>query len=76
MQEFILLDTSVSMPLAESESIKNEAGIVDSSYIIIIQPGSKYLRIGRASDQYPKTILHAVARKRTKAASKVKIGMI
>ena len=64
------------MPLAESESIQNETGTVDSSYIIVIQPGSKYLRIGRATDQYPKTILHAVARKRTKAALKVKFGMI
>ena len=64
------------MPLAESESIQNETGTVDSSYIIVIQPGSKYLRIGRASDQYPKTILHAVARKRTKAALKVKCWML
>jgi len=32
--------------------------------ILIIQPGSKYLRIGRASDLEPLTILHAIARKR------------
>lgn len=32
--------------------------------IIIIHPGSFYVRIGRASDVNPATVLHAVARKR------------
>ena len=32
--------------------------------IIIIHPGSMYLRMGRASDLNPCTILNAVARKR------------
>lgn len=32
--------------------------------MIIIHPGSKYLRIGRASDVSPVTVLHAIARKR------------
>lgn len=32
--------------------------------IIIIHPGSYYVRIGRASDVNPTTVLHAVARKR------------
>lgn len=32
--------------------------------VIIIHPGSLYIRIGRASDVNPVTLLHAVARKR------------
>lgn len=32
--------------------------------VIIIHPGSLYIRIGRASDVNPITVLHAVARKR------------
>ncbi len=31
---------------------------------IIIHPGSLYVRIGRASDVNPTTVLHAIARKR------------
>lgn len=33
------------------------------SDIIIIHPGSRFLRIGRASDAYPVTIPHVIARK-------------
>ena len=66
------LDTSISMPTGGgSEVTAADTGIVDSSSIIIIHPGSRYLRIGRASDASPKKILHAVARKRTKAAMQV-----
>jgi hypothetical protein len=36
----------------------------DPSSIIVIHPGSKYLRIGLASDPMPKRLLHAIARKR------------
>ncbi|XP_060528431.1 actin-related protein 8 [Cylas formicarius] len=37
---------------------------IQSKSIIVIHPGSLYLRIGRASDLNPLTILHAVARRR------------
>ena len=37
---------------------------IDPSSVIIIHPGSKYLRIGRASDANPKLILNAIARRR------------
>jgi actin-related protein 8 len=37
---------------------------VDSSTIIVIHPGSRFLRIGLASDPAPKKLLHAIARKR------------
>ncbi|XP_059488672.1 actin-related protein 8 isoform X2 [Neocloeon triangulifer] len=37
---------------------------VISHNIIIIHPGSQNLRIGRASDPYPVTLHHAIARKR------------
>ena len=66
-----ILDTTISMPVAESELDAADTGVVDSSSIIIIHPGSRYLRIGRASDTTPKRILHAVARKRRKPAIKV-----
>ena len=59
------------MQVAESELNAGDTGVVDSSSIIIIHPGSRYLRIGRASDTAPKRILHAVARKRRKPAIKV-----
>ena len=64
-------DTNISIPPGGSEITAEDTGVVDSSSIIIIHPGSRYLRIGRASDTSPKKVLHAVARKRTKAAMKV-----
>lgn len=37
---------------------------IQAQTIIIIHPGSMYLRIGRASDLNPNTLLNAVARRR------------
>lgn len=37
---------------------------IQAQTIIIIHPGSMYLRMGRASDLNPCTMLNAVARKR------------
>ena len=37
---------------------------VDPSTIIVIHPGSRFLRIGLASDPVPKKLLNAIARKR------------
>lgn len=37
---------------------------IQAQTIIVIHPGSLYLRIGRASDLNPHTLLHVVARKR------------
>lgn len=37
---------------------------VHSKSIIVIHPGSLNLRIGRASDLNPLTVLHAIARRR------------
>ncbi|XP_063228540.1 actin-related protein 8 isoform X2 [Bacillus rossius redtenbacheri] len=37
---------------------------IQAQMIIVIHPGSLYLRIGRASDLNPHTLLHCVARKR------------
>lgn len=33
------------------------------NHIIVIQPGSQYLRIGRASDPFPVVIPHCIARR-------------
>lgn len=41
-----------------------------SKSIIVIHPGSLNLRIGRASDVNPITVLHAIARKKYKAGQK------
>lgn len=38
--------------------------VLDPSSVIVFHPGSLYLRVGRASDAYPKKILHAIARRR------------
>lgn len=37
---------------------------VQSKNIVVIHPGSLNLRIGRASDLNPVTVLHAIARRR------------
>lgn len=37
---------------------------IQAQTIIVIHPGSLYLRIGRASDLNPHTLLHVVARRR------------
>lgn len=37
---------------------------VQSQNIVVIHPGSLNLRIGRASDLNPVTVLHAIARRR------------
>ena len=37
---------------------------IHAQTIIVIHPGSLYIRLGRASDVNPHTELHAVARKR------------
>ena len=39
------------------------------SSVIIIHPGSLYLRIGRVSDTFPSTIPHCIARRRTSPAA-------
>lgn len=38
---------------------------VQAQKIIVIHPGSLYVRIGRASDHNPHTVLHAIAQRRT-----------
>ena len=74
--EYHILDTNISIPCGELETTTADAGIIDLSSIIVLHPGSKFLRIGRASDITPRTILHAVARKRTKMALKVMLRTI
>ncbi|XP_064632876.1 actin-related protein 8-like [Lineus longissimus] len=39
------------------------AEVVQGTTIVVIQPGSYNLRIGRASDPYPQTIPHCIARR-------------
>ncbi|KZR98676.1 Actin-related protein 8, partial [Daphnia magna] len=51
------MNTSATQEQSQSEPIQAQT-------CIIIHPGSKNLRIGRASDVNPHTILHAIARPR------------
>lgn len=44
--------------------VYQEAEQIQAQTIIVIHPGSMYLRMGRASDLKPVTLLHAVARRR------------
>jgi len=43
---------------------------IQAQTIIVIHPGSMYLRMGRASDLKPITLLHAVARRRLSNGTK------
>lgn len=45
---------------------------IQAQTIIVIHPGSMYLRMGRASDLKPVTLLHAVARRRLPSGIKYK----
>ena len=48
----------------QNTSVTEEPDVLDPSSVIVFHPGSLYLRFGRASDQNPKKILHAIARQR------------
>lgn len=45
---------------------------IQAQTIIVIHPGSMYLRMGRASDLKPITLLHAIARRRLSNGTKYK----
>ncbi|KAG9034783.1 actin-like protein arp8 [Tulasnella sp. JGI-2019a] len=55
-------------PSIEREPIGGSTGEpnIPRSNVIVIHPGSRWLRIGRASDQFPISIPHVIARKVTK----------
>ncbi|KAG8860335.1 actin-like protein arp8 [Tulasnella sp. 330] len=52
-------------PSIEREPAGGSAGEpkIPGSNVIVIHPGSRWLRIGRASDQFPLSIPHVIARK-------------
>lgn len=50
-------------------AVEEDESVMETSSILILQPGSLYLRFGLASDSVPKKVLHAVARKRRKISS-------
>ena len=50
--------------MSELPQPTEEINALDPSSVIIIHPGSLYLRLGRASDPNPKKMLHAIARRR------------
>lgn len=49
---------------------------IQAQTIIVIHPGSMYLRMGRASDLKPVTLLHAVARRRLANGIKYKDNLL
>jgi actin-related protein len=38
---------------------------VEGQDVVVIHPGSRFLRIGRASDSIPRTVPHVIARRTT-----------
>ena len=57
--------TKVEAPIPEPPPTTDEPNAsLDPQSVVIIHPGSQFLRIGRASDVNPKKILHAIARRR------------
>ncbi|EZA55915.1 hypothetical protein DMN91_010634 [Ooceraea biroi] len=52
--------------------VYQEAEQIQAQTIIVIHPGSMYLRMGRASDLKPVTLLHAVARRRLPSGTRYK----
>ncbi|XP_071639578.1 actin-related protein 8 [Temnothorax longispinosus] len=56
--------------------IYQEAEQIQAQTIIVIHPGSMYLRMGRASDLKPITLLHAVARRRLSNGTKYKDSLL
>ena len=56
--------------MSEQTVSQEEINTLDPSSVIIIHPGSMYLRIGRASDQNPQKMIHAIARRRRTEAFK------
>ena len=54
----------LSKEMAEQPITDEPNNTLDPQSVIIIHPGSQFLRIGRASDVNPKKILHAIARRR------------
>jgi len=57
-------ESSSQLEPTEDPSSETTQEETDPSTIIVIHPGSKYLRIGLASDVVPKKMLHAIARRR------------
>jgi len=63
------VSSSSDLPAATvTAPIQEQAAAAAPGQIIILQPGSRHLRLGRASDSAPRTVLHAIARRRTKTA--------
>jgi actin-related protein len=68
MQPFVIRKGATSNYLKGNISYLNEGNDVsldperNYSDVIVIHPGSRYLRIGRASDAFPKEIPHCIAR--------------
>jgi hypothetical protein len=67
-QKFYLIvaQTSSHAVSDTQDEFKVMGSSLTTKKLVIIHPGSKHLRIGRASDVNPHTILHAIARPRRK----------
>jgi actin-related protein 8 len=58
------MDESAAETFDEATEDFSPVEEVDASTIIVIHPGSRFLRIGLASDAGPQKMLHAIARRR------------
>ncbi|XP_054715778.1 actin-related protein 8-like [Uloborus diversus] len=59
MAPIILKKPAVSVPVLPDPIVEP----IQPSSVIVIHPGSMYLRIGRASDQFPRVVRHVIARR-------------
>ena len=58
------MDESAAETLDEATEDFSPVEDVEASTIVVIHPGSRYLRVGLASDPSPQRLLHAIARRR------------
>lgn len=72
LQTYFGITKFVIMPVFQESCAEQ----IQAQTIIIIHPGSMYLRIGRASDLNPCTMLNAVARKRLPGGMEYKDSLL
>ncbi len=56
--------SSAPSPRVPPKGEESHSGVFPADSVIVLHPGSRYLRLGRASDPFPVQALHCLARKR------------
>ncbi|CAH1797829.1 unnamed protein product [Owenia fusiformis] len=66
----IMPPTAVKRPFNQTQSSDIVSEPIQGTAIVVIHPGSQYLRIGRASDTFPQTVPHCIARRHKSSGQK------